>query len=369
MILKYGIFYSIFTLLSFNVSSNQLIWSTDEFESLSNPKWDSDSTRPLISTWPKNSDEICREPEVTDQKLPRQSQKRYFCKKFNKKAGFQVTTSISSNSHFKYYPLGDSLDNMGSTGGKIKTLWVNQENGRKWHTTPSFFSLNSKYTFMPGVLAYLKINIRKTYDAWFDDALAFNVPQSTEHIDINEPSLGYIYFGKKYLDLTIGRFPLHWSPSPRFGMTFSSSSPYFDGIYGVLKSSFFSYHYLIAGMDPWLSGTPASFGDSIPIGSEEYINQNPDYLDYPEGDFNARNKFYSAPHKTFTAHRVQFATQQFILGLTEISMVGGKAPSLRDVLPMIAKHNNNENSFILYFGRRCLLGHLLMGHSVNMDLT
>ena len=178
--------------------------------------------------------------------------------------------------------------------------------------------------------AYLRLGLRRDFSAWRRDDLALNVPLATKEVDLNEPSLGYLNWTGDYLDLTVGRLPLHWSPSPEFGLALSDAVPFHNAVQAVLKMPRLRYRFLVSSLNPWLEGTPSgnTSSGSFPVGSEEWRQRH--YPDLP-GSENAHRRIYDARSKTLIAHRLETQWEPAAFGVTEAYVVGGKVSDLRDV--------------------------------------
>jgi hypothetical protein len=330
---------SICVIIQINAFS-QLIWPDDEPAVIWRKAHGSSGSAEFSSSWPKHISEICQDTSLLDTLNATMSLRlKKWCNRYQNAPFFNFTANLSSHSLNKRFPLGDSLDDFGNRNGSALALKVTSEQGKSWKSLPPLAKFEIQYPFSKSTYAYFRFNIARVLDAWHDDELGFNIPWGPADLDINEPSLGYFTWNLPFFALSLGRFPIHWSPSPNYGVSLSSSVPYHDGISLSLKSPVLRYHYLISGFNPWLSGTPAAPGNDFPIGSEEYRQRN------PERNFNSRNRIYDEPVKTMSAHRLEIDLKYLEFGITEIVMVGGKNLSLRDGNPFVIFHNNYGDGF------------------------
>ncbi len=292
----------------------------------------------LNSSWPV----ACGSYEQSKDSLKLLSPNK--CLSSSKKFNLNLNGALSTQTHEKRFPLGEVLDNLGNSSNSTLVFRVHPETGRQWNNLQPVLQTELGVFFSPQLYAHLKINLQRNLDAWHDDPIGLNLPKSTDELNINEPSLGYFLWQSSVLDAIVGRFPVHWSPSPSYGLALSQSVPYHDGLHLRLKSKMLHYLYFVSGFNPWLSGTPDSFNGSYPVGSEEYLQRNPG-LGGSSRDYNSRNRVYVEPYKTLFAHRLELHSPYLTLGLSEFELIGGKVPSLRDGSPLIAFHNNFNDGY------------------------
>ncbi len=222
---------------------------------------------------------------------------------------------------------------------------VDPEIAGAWFNLTPAVRTELKYPISEGSLIYFRLSLRRDLAAWNLDPVGGNWPAGPSEVDINEPSLGYFHIEGQSFAMTVGRFPVHWSPSPDFGLTLSRSVPFFDGAEFAFKMPHARYRFLVAGLNPWLQGTPPGDTSSrdYPIGSEAYRQSH-----YPAIGvaLNAHNRVFDAPVKTLLVHRLEGEVGRAALGITEIQMVGGKVPDLRDADPFVFFHNNFSSGYL-----------------------
>lgn len=318
----------------------QLIWPNDELGSTWRRAIASFPGSRFTSVWPKSVAEICRDTsEFINNELVFEELKK-LCRTYSKLPFFNLQVNLASHALNKRYPLGDSLDDLSSGNGTALAYKVTPDQGQSWEALPPLLQMELQYPFSQCALVYFRLNVMRIVDAWHNDPFSLNIPTGgVNDVDINEPSLGYFNFNRDFIAVHLGRFPVHWSPSSQYGLTLTSSVPYHDGLMVSLKIPNIRYHYLISSINPWLSGTPTQPGTPFPIGSEEYRQRN------PPRDFNSRNRVYDQPLKTMFGHRLEMILGRFEAGITELVMIGGKPPSLRDGNPFIFFHNNYGDGF------------------------
>ncbi len=258
---------------------------------------------------------------------------------FKTKLFAQVNFGLNYQSHSS--TLGDSIDNGGNTSGNNLVISPFMEPLDNWNHSPSFIRLGLYHRLFSGFHLYLELSLKTTLDAWFEKDFNFTGPYQVSQVDINEPKIGYANWSPNpHFNLILGRFPLHWGASPNLGLSLSHSAPYHDGALIKLSNKYFNFFSFAGSLNPWLSGTPSKFADSIPPSSEAYIQAHPDYGDLPNNDYNSRNLIYNQPIKTLFAHRAEAIISNLKLGVSEINIIGGKVPDFRDFNPFGIYHNN-----------------------------
>lgn len=237
--------------------------------------------------------------------------------------------------------LGVPFESFGGSWGSTRT---DPELARAWTSLPSLAGFDLRHGFDSRAFVHFRMGLRRDLSAWRRDALGLNLPLSADEVDINEPSFGYFHWEGDFLSATAGRFPVHWSPDPDFGLTLSRGVPYHNAVEGVLKMPRLRYRFLVSSLNPWLEGTPAgnASGTDYPVGSEQWRQRN-----YPvlPGSENAHKRVYDQPMKTLVAHRLEARAGSLTLGVTETNVIGGKAPDLRDVNPFAVFHNDFHEGY------------------------
>lgn len=228
--------------------------------------------------------------------------------------------------------------------GSWQSARVDPELASQWTRLPAVAAVDLRYPLTAHSTVAFRMGLHRDLSAWRADPSGSNLPLSDREVDLNEPSLGYFHAEDAHYAFTLGRFPVHWSPSPEYGLALSRSVPYHNGAEFALKMPHLRYRFLISSLNPWLEGTPAgdSSGEAYPPGSEEYRQRH-----YP--DANAADIFhkrvYDARIKTLFAHRAEGELGPLSLGVTETEIIGGKPPDFRDAGPFVFFHNDFKEGY------------------------
>jgi hypothetical protein len=221
---------------------------------------------------------------------------------------------------------------------------VDPELGGQWSRLPPLAALALRYPVTTRSVVAFRFGLHRDLSAWSEDPSGSNIPLSDREVDLNEPSLGYFRAEDGHYAFTVGRFPVHWSPSPDYGLALSRSVPYHNGAEFALKVPHGRYRFLVSSLNPWLEGTPSgdSSGEGYPPGSEEYRQRH--YLaDHGAALFH--NRVYAERIKTLFAHRLEAGLGPVSLGITETQVIGGKPPDLRDAAPFVFFHNDFKEGY------------------------
>jgi hypothetical protein len=106
-----------------------------------------------------------------------------------------------------------------------------------------------------------------------------------------------------------------------------------DALLLQLQGTKWRFDFLLSAWDPYLTGMPQGVHITPPEGSEAYAQR------FHAGS-NQRGRYYDAPYRTFVHHSISYTSSRFHLGITEQMMIGGKAPTWRDIHPFQIYHNN-----------------------------
>jgi hypothetical protein len=228
--------------------------------------------------------------------------------------------------------------------GTWSSARVDPELGAQWARLPPVAALGLRYPVTAHSLLAFRVGLHRDLSAWYGDPSGSNLPLSDREVDLNEPSLGYFHAEDAHYAFTAGRFPVHWSPSPEYGLALSRSVPYHNGAEVALKVPHLRYRFLVSSLNPWLEGTPSgdSSGEAYPPGSEEYRQRH-----YPSDHGAAifHKRVYDARIKTLFAHRLEAGLGPLSLGITETQVIGGKTPDLRDAGPFVFFHNDFKEGY------------------------
>lgn len=292
--------------------------------------------------WPQPAGDICTgDSAASDKSASSVPLYAEACRDSRPRGPFRATGTLGSYADRLARPWWEPFEAFDAAWGSVS---LDPELARDWSRLPPLLSLELRHAFSHRVFASFRMGLRRDLDAWRKDDLAHNLPLSTKEVDLNEPSLGYLSYAGDWLEVVIGRFPLHWSPSPEFGLALSHATPHHNAVQAVLKGSRLRYRFLVSSLNPWLEGTPLgrTSGTEYPVGSEEWQQRN-----YPirPGSENAHRRVYDARVKTFLAHRLESWAGPFTFGLTETHVVGGKVPDLRDANPFAVFHNDFHEGY------------------------
>lgn len=290
------------------------------------------------------------------------------CPEYSPNPQAKVTVTLGAFSLGRRYPFATRFE-VFDPGWESHR--VDAEAAGAWHRVPPFLNLELEHGFTPSVHAYVRMGLRRDLAAWHRSDAGGNLPLSAEEVDANEPTLAYLHADSRLLSLAVGRFPVHWSPSPKFGLTLSRSVPYHDAVMATLKARRFRFHLLVSSLDPWLQGTPTgdSSGTGYPAGSEEDRQRR-----YRSSlSENSHRRVYDARLKTLLAHRLEADLGPVAAGITELAVIGGKVPDLQDANPMMVWHNNFKYGYVnsavsADFRARLPLGLALFGEVFLDDL-
>lgn len=221
---------------------------------------------------------------------------------------------------------------------------VDPDGARAWNAMPPLIRLDLRYPVSQASVLVFRIGLRRDLSAWDGDPLGLNAPLDADEVDLNEPTLGYFHAENGRFAFRLGRFPVQWSPSPDFGLALSHSVPYHNAAEFALKMGAVRYRFLASSLNPWLEGTPAgdSSGVVYPVGSEEYRQRN--YLSGRHASL-FHNRVYDSRIKTLFAHRLEGDIGPLSVGLSELQVIGGKPPDLRDAGPFVLFHNDFKEGF------------------------
>lgn len=250
----------------------------------------------------------------------------------------------------KLYPLGQPFETFRGNWGSMR---LSPEQGLAYSEVPPAASMALAYAFNPHVFAYMRASLKRDLRAWHEDPLGGNWPTSGDEVELNEPSLGYLVADASWGRAILGRFPLHMGPSPEFSLLVGGQKPAHDAMLLSLKAPAVRYHFAFAGLNTWLQGTPSGDTSSFdyPVGSEAWRQSH-----YAQGDGeNAHLRVYDARAKSLNVHRLEvvFGSARaeagdaqagspvgLTLAISEMQIIGGKVPDLRDVQPFAVWHND-----------------------------
>ncbi|MEO7426611.1 MAG: hypothetical protein ABI036_15590 [Fibrobacteria bacterium] len=278
-----------------------------------------------------------------------------------------TTLDLGAYPRERSYPLGHAFETFASGWGSIR---VDPERAAVWQEMPSALKEDLSYPVSDHSYLHVRIGLRRDLAAWHQDPLGLDLPLSSKEVDLNEPALGYFHAENERFAFTVGRFQVHWSPSPDFGLALSRSVPYHNAAEFALKMPRMRYRFLASSLNPWLEGTPMgdSSGEDYPPGSEAYRQR---HYASANGAVNFHKRVYAENIKTLFAHRLEGELGPLGLGITEVEIIGGKIPDLRDAGPFVTFHNDFKDGYTngaLSFDATCKLpAGLSLGAELYLD--
>ncbi len=301
---------------------------------------------PSTESWPKTVGEICTELHKIPQQDSVESHPLFRiiaseCKDKSVSHIASLTVNLGVYPIERRYPLSQSFENF-SPGWDSKL--IDPEMAHRWTELPPAINTEFRYPVSPHSFVYFRLGLRRDMAGWSQDPTGSNLPTGANEVDLNEPSLGYFHAGNSFMDFTIGRFPIHWSSSPDFGLALSHAVPFHNGAEFVLKMPQVRYRFLVSSLNPWLTGTPLgdTSSENYPGGSEEYLQR---HYASDKGAINFHNRIYTDRIKTLFAHRLEGNIGRLEMGITETQIIGGKVPDFRDAGSFSFFHNDFKEGY------------------------
>jgi hypothetical protein len=213
-------------------------------------------------------------------------------------------------------------------------LRVDPEVARQWDTLPALATLELDAGIDSFRLRAV-LPLRRDLEAWAEDPTGSNVPRDAGEVDINVPYEGWLRWGGAHLgSLQAGRFRKSFSESPH-GVILGGNDVH-DALWWRLPMGRWTFEWFASSLNPWLPGTGSD--GSIQPGSEA---QRQETATIP----NSRGRIYDDPYKTLFVHRLSCRLGNWDVAVVEQMLVGGKAPALRDYLPVMAWHDNYGDGY------------------------
>lgn len=297
-------------------------------------------------SWPKTFGDICAAVGEAPTGSPGKGEPfaaalRDECREKLPPRPFSLTLDLGVYPQERRYPLGRTFEIFEPGWHSIR---VDPEIAQAWDEMPPAAKVELRYPVTPHSFVYFRMGLRRDLAAWDRDPVGFNLPLSADEVDLNEPSLGYFHAENGYFAFTVGRFQVHWSPSPDFGLALSRAVPFHNGAEFALKMPHARYRFLISSLNPWLSGTPQgdSSSENYPPGSEEYLQR---HYGSGHGAIIFHKRIYAERIKTLFAHRLEGFLGPVAVGLTETQIIGGKVPDFRDAGPFVVFHNDFKDGY------------------------
>jgi hypothetical protein len=327
-------------------AESELVWSQDYAGKL----WQTYSIiaekEPAVISWPITIGDICSGlketvPDKGHAGGPLFSKLNDFCNEKTRPRPYILTLDLGAYPLDRRYPLGEPFEDFNTDWGSDR---VDPEIGKTWSEIPPAVKAELSYPVSTNSFVHFRIGLRRDLVAWHRDPIGLNLPLSEKEVDLNEPSLGYFHAENAHFAFTLGRFKVHWSPSPDYGLALSQSVPFHNAAEFALKMPHARYRFLVSSLNPWLEGTPVgdSASENYPVGSEEFRQRN--YRN-ANGSGIFHNRVWDADIKTLFAHRLEGDVGPVSLGITETQIIGGKVPDLRDAGPFVFFHNDFKDGY------------------------
>lgn len=211
-----------------------------------------------------------------------------------------------------------------SWGSNWESRFLDAQTAQDWDKLPAFFQFQIHAQWDSYGELYAEIPLARDAHAWQRDAWGANIPLGADELDINVPKTVFWKYQGNAQSLQLGRFRPHGGDS-LYGIALSSS--WQDALQWRLGTERLHYEVLLSSLNPWLVGN----ADSL---TGEWALQNRSMMP------NQHGRIYRDPYKTLTQHSLRYQGRYLQLGLQEISMIGGVAPTLRTVQPLMFLHNN-----------------------------
>lgn len=326
--------------------------------------------------WPKTMAGICSalersqgpgEAPAQAKGRPTAAALRALCLEKTRSRPAVTTLDLGAYPGERSYPLAHAFETFASGWESMR---VDPERAAVWEEMPSALKEELSYPVSEHSYLHVRIGLRRDLAAWHGDPLGLDLPLSSKEVDLNEPSLGYFHAETERFAFTLGRFQVHWSPSPDFGLALSRSVPFHNAAEFTLKMPRMRYRFLASSLNPWLEGTPLgdSSSEEFPPGSEAYRQR---HYAAANGAVNFHKRVYSENIKTLFAHRLEGELGPLGLGITEVEIIGGKIPDLRDAGPFVTFHNDFKDGYTngaLSFDATCKLpAGLSLGAELYLD--
>lgn len=211
---------------------------------------------------------------------------------------------------------------------------IDPEIAHQWDTLPSLGSLGFGAR-RDSFTIHCVLPLRRDLEAWARDPIGGNVLEGVDELDMNVPYEGWIRLGGTHFgSFQLGRFRRSFSESPH-GVILGSNIVH-DAAWWSLPMGHWRFDWFASSLNPWLKGIaqdlPTDTGSEAGHQASRTIT-------------NQRGRIYQDPYKTLFVHRLQYANRGWTLGIVEQLIVGGKAPSLRDALPVQVWHDDYGDGF------------------------
>jgi hypothetical protein len=211
---------------------------------------------------------------------------------------------------------------------------IDPEVARQWDTLPSLATLELGAS-IDSFQVRSVLSLRRDMEAWAEDPAGSDILHGPDELDINVPYEGWLRWGSAHLgSFQIGRFRKSFSESPH-GVILGGNIVH-DAAWWRLPMGRWTFEWFASSLNPWLPGTHAD--GTVDTGSEAWRQVHSRVL-------NQRGRVYDEAYKTLFLHRLSCRLGDWDLAVVEQLLVGGKAPTLRDALPIQIWHDNYGDAY------------------------
>lgn len=255
-------------------------------------------------------------------------------------AGDSAAAWFDLNATVAAHPPSPGDDPVRGVAQSYSTDWhdgrADAEAARRWRDLPPLVELGLHARF-DSLELRVDLPLHRDFDAWQQDPSGGNAPRGIEELDVNAPYEGWVRWHSESgrVGLQAGRFHQRFSWSQDHGVVLGSDVVH-DGMHASARFGRWVFEVFGASLDPWLVGTDLQ-GD-VDTGSEAWIQA---YRTIS----NQKGRVFDEPAKSLFVHRLTVRVGAWDLAASEILIVGGKDPALRDVLPFVVWHDNFGDGF------------------------
>lgn len=211
---------------------------------------------------------------------------------------------------------------------------IDPEVAAQWEQLPALAEVGLRAR-IDSLLLQVDLPLRRDLDAWRRDPMGGNLPLGSQELDINAPYEGWAQWRFPWGgQLQAGRFPHTFSWSDH-GVVLGSRMPH-DAVHLSLPIGVCRFESFWSSLDPWLVGT--RLDGTIDTGSEADLQQ-------VRTVSNQKGRVYTEPSKSLFVHRLTVHLGAWDLAISEVLLVGGRTPSLREALPLVVWHNNYGDGY------------------------
>ena len=212
------------------------------------------------------------------------------------------------------------------------SIYVDKETAKAWENIPSLMNLEFGFAQNDWLSFDGVVYLRKDIEAWYKDKNSTNIFLSTREFDMNVPFISKLNLKYDELNIRIGRFPFSLNQNSNRSVSISGS-PYDDAISVNYSKSNITFDYYFANLNSWLHN------QYLRNYSSEYFRQNSFVL------YQQRERIYNEQIKTIVAHKINYQYENINIGISELSVIGGKTPTITEINPFSIWHNDYNDGF------------------------